>query len=40
VLPSRSFSLLDLLRNQVGIDPRGLLAPSLPVFKTPLYLMD
>jgi protease-4 len=40
VLPRKSFSLLDLVRNHVGVDPRSLLAPALPVFKTPLYLMD
>jgi protease-4 len=41
VLPPRKrFSIFDLVRNQVGLDPRGLLTPSLPVFKTPLYLMD
>ena len=40
ILPRKSFSLLDLVRNQVGLDPRGVLAPALPVFKTPLYLMD
>jgi protease IV len=38
--PRKRFSILDLVRNQVGIDPRGLLTPTLPVFKTPLYLMD
>ncbi len=40
ILPRKSFSLLDLVRNQVGLDPRGVLGPALPMFKTPLYLMD
>jgi protease IV len=38
--PRKRFSIFDLVRNQVGLDPRGLLTPTLPVFKTPLYLMD
>jgi protease IV len=39
--PRRRFSLMDLLRNQFGGTPAGmLLRPSLPAFKTPLYLMD
>ncbi|HSE92950.1 MAG TPA: signal peptide peptidase SppA [Methylomirabilota bacterium] len=43
--PRRRFSLFDLVRNQVslglvtGVGSR-LLTPALPVFKTPLYLMD
>lgn len=43
--PRRRFSIFDLMRNQLGFDlfgapGRRLLAPSLPLFKTPLYLMD
>jgi protease IV len=39
--PRRRFSFMDLLRNQFGGTPAGmLLRPSLPAFKTPLYLMD
>jgi protease-4 len=39
--PRRRFSFIDLLRNQFGGTPAGmLLRPSLPAFKTPLYLMD
>ena len=38
--PRRRFSFMDLLRNQFGGTPAGmLLRPSLPAFKTPLYLM-
>jgi protease-4 len=37
----RRFSLMELLRNELGVPvPTGLLRPVLPVFKTPLYLMD
>ena len=36
--PRRRFSVVDLLRNQLGLT--GLATPSLPLFKTPLYLMD
>jgi protease IV len=37
----RRFSILDLLRNQLGIPlPGAFLQPGLPLFKTPLYLMD
>jgi protease-4 len=39
--PRRKFSFMDLFRNQLGLPgPAGLLRPALPVFKTPLYLMD
>lgn len=39
--PRRRFSIMDLLRNQFGGAAVGaLLSPALPVFKTPLYLMD
>ena len=37
--PRRRFSVVDLLRNQLGL--AGLLAtPTLPLLRTPLYLMD
>ncbi len=39
ILPRKRFSIFDFLRSQTGIDPRSL-APVLPTFKTPLYLMD
>ena len=39
--PRRRFSILELLRNELGLPaPGSLLRPALPVFKTPLYLMD
>jgi len=41
IRPARRFSLLDLLRNQIGLRVAGLgLAPSLPSVRTLLYLMD
>jgi ClpP class serine protease len=40
VLPRRRLSLFDLLRSQLGLAGSQLVAPVLPVFKTPLYLMD
>jgi protease-4 len=41
IQPKRRFSIFDLLRSQLGATPAGaLLRPSLPAFKTPLYLMD
>lgn len=39
VTPRRRFSVFDLLRNQLGLE-MGRAMPALPVFKTPLYLMD
>ena len=36
--PRRRFSVVDLLRNQLGL--AGFVAPSIPLFKTPLYLTD
>jgi protease IV len=39
VSPRRRFSVFDLLRNQLGLE-MGRALPALPVFKTPLYLMD
>jgi protease-4 len=39
--PRRRFSLIDLLRNELGFTvPSLLVPPRLPMFKTPLYLMD
>jgi protease-4 len=39
--PRRKFSIVDFFRNELGLpSPGGLLRPALPVFKTPLYLMD
>jgi protease-4 len=41
VIPARRrLSLLDLLRNELGLMTGRSLAPMLPLFKTPLYLMD
>lgn len=39
ILPRRRFSLLDLLRNELGLPGAGYLLPPLPTLKTPLYLM-
>jgi protease IV len=37
----RKFSIIDLIRNELGLAiPAAFLPPRLPVFKTPLYLMD
>jgi hypothetical protein len=38
--PRRRLSVFDLLRNQFGLGVGAALTPALPVFKTPLYLMD
>lgn len=41
IQPRRRFSIIDLLRNQFGGTALGaLLRPTLPAFRTPLYLMD
>jgi protease IV len=41
IQPRKSFSIFDLLKNQFGGSAASvLLRPSLPAFKTPLYLMD
>ena len=40
ISPRRRLSVFDLLRNQLGLAGSHLLAPGLPIFKTPLYLMD
>jgi protease IV len=37
----RRFSLIDLIRNELGLTVPSMILPThLPVFKTPLYLMD
>jgi hypothetical protein len=33
-------SVYDLFKNWLGLPPAAALVPGLPVFKTPLYLMD
>lgn len=39
--PRRKFSIIDLMRNELGLAvPAALIPPRLPMFKTPLYLMD
>jgi protease IV len=39
--PRRRFSLIDLIRNELGLTVPSVLLPTrLPMFKTPLYLMD
>lgn len=40
IAPRRRLSLYDLLRNQLGLAASAVSAPMLPIFKTPLYLMD
>jgi protease-4 len=41
IQPRRRFSIMELLRSQFGGTAAGLLMrPTLPAFKTPLYLMD
>ena len=41
IRPSKRFSVFDLLRSQIGFRLPGLaVAPSLPTFRTLLYLMD
>ena len=40
ILPRRRFSVMDLLRSQLGLAKAATLVPGLPVFKTPLYLFD
>jgi protease-4 len=40
VLPKRRFSIMDLLRSQLGLRFLNHLRAELPSFKTPLYLMD
>ena|SRR6266571_3490983 len=38
--PRRKISIMDLLRNQFGGAATGMIRPGLPIFRTPLYLMD
>ena len=39
--PRRRFSIIDLVRNELGLTvPSMLLTSHVPMFKTPLYLMD
>lgn len=38
--PRRKFSVTDLLRNELGLGGLGAFRASLPLVKTPLYLMD
>ena len=39
--PRRKFSIFDLVRNELGLSvPAALMPARLPLFKTPLYLMD
>jgi protease-4 len=38
--PRRRLSVFDLLRNQLGFAGSHVVAPILPLFKTPMYLMD
>ena len=38
--PRRKISITDILRNQFGGAAGSVIRPSLPMFKTPLYLMD
>jgi len=38
--PRRKLSIMDLLRNQFGGAAAGMIRPGLPIFRTPLYLMD
>jgi protease-4 len=38
--PRRRLSVFDLLRNQFGFAGSHVVAPILPLFKTPMYLMD
>jgi protease-4 len=38
--PRRRFSLVDLVKSELGLGRMGPLLPALPTMKTPLYLMD
>ena len=38
--PRRKFSLVDLLRNELGLFGAAAFPRALPIFKTPLYLLD
>ncbi len=39
IYPRRRFSLIDLLKNELGLDPAASVLPALPTLRTPLYLM-
>ena len=38
--PRRKFSFYDFMRNEIGIPAPSAFAGRLPIFRTPLYLMD
>jgi protease-4 len=38
--PRRKFSVTDFLKNELGLGGLAAFRPSLPLFKTPLYLLD
>ena len=40
ILPRRRFSVMDLLRSQFGLARATGLVSAMPIFKTPLYLLD
>jgi protease IV len=40
LLPRRRISLIDLIRNELGLRQAITLLPALPTLRTPLYLMD
>ena len=40
IYPRRKFSLVDLIKNELGLGRVSSLLPALPTLKTPLYLMD
>ena len=40
IQPRRRFSVMDLLRSQLGLGRATFFVPGLPAFKTPLYLLD
>jgi protease-4 len=40
IQPRRRFSVMDLLRSQLGLGKGTTLLPTLPAFKTPLFLLD
>lgn len=40
IYPRRKFSLVDLIKSELGLGRMSSLLPALPPLKTPLYLMD
>ena len=40
IQPRRRFSVMDLLRSQLGLGKATTFMPPLPAFKTPLFLLD